>query len=296
MRRMPALTLIALPLALAACGGGGATGSATPPAPASSGPGSGTSGAQAIAQGRVVDESSGAPLAGVRVALEPFTTGAGPVAATTTDANGNFALGGAASTYLLVVGSDSPSDTSRATPHVRVQSNTGTTTVSAPAPAAAPNVTYTGAQLAGALRLATLSSDEADCLNGAQAGRASLKLSGLVEDELLLEDARAHLQEMFAQDTDEPSPLYPDPSHAQFVFSGLNAIMHSEADFPSCSSWSGTAYSYVPSDPYSGAHPPYPQASNPAYILYGTAFALKGNASISHASYGAQLYATDPRT
>lgn len=298
-RLIPAL--IALPLALAACGGGGTTSSSPmPAAPGASSVGAlsdGMATATAIARGTVVDAESGAPLAGVTVSLSPYIVGAAPMARTSTDGAGNFAVGArTADWYLLTVGSESPADNVRPTLHLRVRMTTGTTVVQGPSPYTYNDIHYTAPQTAGAVRLTTLTANEKDCLAGAQQGRAMLKLPPVIVDELLLEDARAVLQEIFAQDTDTPTPLYPSASQPHFLFDGLEAVMHTEEGFPTCSSWSGPQYSYVPSDPYQGAHPPYPQASDPKMIYYGTAFELAGSRKVSSASYGAQLYAVDPRT
>lgn len=274
---------LALVLALAACGGGGggAAGSGPLPTP---GPG-----ARAVASGTVIDSASGAPLPGTLVALEPFVLGASPVTTTTAGADGSFTTPPvSAGRYLLVVGADNPTD-ARSSFHLAVTLAAGSNALSAPTPQAAPDVSYTPAQLSGAFRLAALSADESACLAGANAGRRQLGLRPLVSDELLLEDARAVLQEEAAQSTDTPTPLFAHPPAAQYVFSGLNAPMHTEQDFQQCAIWTGPGYSYDPNQP------PYPQASNAAEIWYGAAFA-PARAGDPHTSYGAQLWLPDPRS
>jgi hypothetical protein len=237
----------------------------------------------------VVDSADGSPLPGTLVALEPFVTGASPAITTTAAADGSFVTPPvSAGRYLLVVGADNPTD-ARSTFHLAVTLADGANALSAPTPLATQDVTYTAAQLSGSFRLAALSADEAGCLAGANAGRKQLGLRPLVSDELLLEDARAVLQEEAAQSTDTPTPLFANPPSAQYVFSGLNAPMHSEQDFQQCAVWTGPAYSYDPNQP------PYKQASDPNEIWYGAAFA-PARAGDPHTSYGAQLWLTDPRS
>jgi hypothetical protein len=69
----------------------------------------------------------------------------------------------------------------------------------------------------------------------------------------------------------------------------LNAPMHSEQDFQQCAVWTGPGYSYDPNQP------PYKQASDPALIWFGAAFA-PARAGDPHTSYGAQLWLPDPRS
>lgn len=285
MRTRSSLAAASFVLALTACGGGGGGGSTGPgPLPTLTPPGP-----LAVAAGTVVDGASGAPLAGASIALEPFVAGASPVTTTASRADGSFTTPPvAAGRYLLVVGADNAGD-ARATFHLAVTLAAGSSALTAPAPQAAPDVTYAPAQLSGAFRLAALSADELGCLAGANAGRKQLGLRALVADELLLEDARAVLQEEAAQSTDTPTPLFANPPAAQYVFGGLNAPMHTEQDFPQCAVWTGPGYSYDPNQP------PYKQAADPAETWYGAAFA-PARAGDPHASYGAQLWLPDPRS
>ena len=282
MRTRSSLAAAAIAVVLTACGGGGGSTAAGPiPTP--------TPDVRAVASGTVVDTASGAPLSGTLVALEPFVAGASPVTTTTAAADGSFVTPPVSpGRYLLVVGADSPTD-ARSAFHLPVTLAAGSNALSAPLPQPAPNVQYAPAQLSGAFRLAALSADEAGCLAGANAGRKQLGLRALVSDELLLEDARAVLQEEAAQSTDTPVPLFADPPAAQYVFAGLSAPMHTEQDFPQCAVWTGPAYSYDPNQP------PYAQAANPAEIWFGAAFAPARNGD-PHASYGAQLWEPDPRS
>ncbi len=285
--RSSSLAAATLVLALAACGGGGGGGAAGPSQAVT--PQTPAPGGRAVATGRAIDGADGSPLPGTLVALEPFVTGASPVITTTAAADGTFVTPPvSAGRYLLVVGADNPTD-ARSTFHLAVTLADGTNALSAPAPLATRDVTYTAAQQSGAFRLAALSADEAGCLAGANAGRKQLGLRPLVSDELLLEDARAVLQEETAQSTDTPTPLFANPPAAQYVFAGLNAPMHSEQDFQQCAIWTGPAYSYDPNQP------PYAQASNPNEIWFGAAFA-PAPAGDPHTSYGAQLWLTDPRS
>ncbi len=283
MRTRSSLAAVLTALALAACGGGGGGGSAPVTTPQTLPPSS-----LASATGSVVDTAAGTPLVGIAVVLAAFTAGAGPVATTTTAADGTFTLFAAPGRYLLVVGSDSPGD-ARATFHLPVTLGAGANALSAPAPQAEPGVQYAPAQLAGAFRLALLGSDETGCVAGANAGRSSLGLRPLVPDELLLEDARAVTQEEPSQSTDTPAPLFANPPASQYVFAGMSAPLHSEQDFQQCAVWTGPAYSYQPNQP------PYAQASDPAEIWFGAAF-VHAPAGDPHASYGAQLWQTDPRS
>ncbi|MFN2450052.1 MAG: hypothetical protein ABR508_09770, partial [Candidatus Baltobacteraceae bacterium] len=96
-------------LLFAACGGGsgGATGAGgLPPSPT-------PTPALTTAQGTVVDDPSGTPLAGITVRLDPWisypTPGPSPtpIAISTTDPNGHFTLANIPNgTYLLVIGPD----------------------------------------------------------------------------------------------------------------------------------------------------------------------------------------------
>ena len=268
--------------ALTACGGGGG-GSGPVTTPHTLPPV-----ASASASGRVVDTADGTPLAGIAVGLAPFTAGASPIVTAATGADGSFALAAPAGRYLLVIGSDSPSD-ARATFHLPVTLAAGSNALAAPVPQPFPGVQYSSAQLSGAFRLAALSGDETSCVGGANAGRTGLGLRALIPDELLLEDARAVRQEEADQSTDTPTPLFANPPDAQYVFAGMSAPMHTEQDFPTCGNWTGPAYSYLPNKP------PYAQASNPAEIWFGAAFAT-APAGDPHASYGAELWQTDPRS
>ncbi len=217
------------------------------------------------------------------------SAGASPLISTTAGADGSFVTPPvAAGRYLLVVGADSPGD-ARATLHLPVTLAVGANRIGAPVPQPVRDVQYTAAQLAGSLRLAALSADEAGCMGGANAGRAQLNLRPLVPDELLLEDARAVRQEAAAQSTDTPTPLFANPPASQTIFAGFDAPLHSEQDFQQCAVWTGPAYSYQPNQP------PYPQAANPAEVWYGAAFA-QAPAGDPHTSYGAQLWQTDPRS
>lgn len=285
MRTPLAALALMLPLALVACGGGGASGGgALPPAAA-------PSTATASATGRVVDAGSGAPLAGVAVALAPWTRGAAPIASATTAADGTFAVAAAPGRYLLVVGSDQPAD-ARTTFHLGVTLASGANALVAPAPLPEPNVVYAAPQLSGAFRLATPAGDEASCVASANLGRANAGLRPFVADEMLYEETQAIRAEEFAQDTDTPSPLYPVPNGvggtAQSIFGGTTTV-HSEESFPTCGSWLGPAYAFQ------FGSPAYADVTNAANVWFAASFATKGASAISNPSYGAMAMAPDPR-
>ena len=195
---------------LAACGGsGGGTGgpppTITPTATACPSGYTGTApncappASTTTATGMLVDDPSGSPLAGIPVKLEPWTAGATPLPSpqATTAANGTFSIGPVANGhYLLVIGSDSPTDTTRPTIHDNVTLTGGTQALQAPNLTVKPygpipTVTPPAVETNGDYRLNTLSAtDEAPCLTAFNQQRASLNLPPVVADEWLTENAR----------------------------------------------------------------------------------------------------------
>lgn len=262
--------------ALAACGGGGAGGITPPSGGASETP---SPIPTANASGTVVDYASNAPLSGVPIAIANWTPGALPSPVATTDSNGKFAFNAAVGTYLLVVGSNSPTDT-RATLHEKIVLSSGSNTLAASMPQPEPDVTPLPSQIAGALRLMALSSTQQDCLTGANQGRANLSLPLLVPDEYLEEDAIADTTEELAQNTDTPSPLF---SYAQPY--GTVSGMTTEANFNPCDTWTGPGYSYV-----SGS-PPYGSATSTTNTWYGAGIVP----TQSGGTFGSQSWSNDPR-
>src|SRR6185437_12937123 len=78
-----------------------------------------------------------------------------PIATTTTDASGQFTISAKNGTYLLVIGSDSTSDTTRPTIHDKIILN-GQTTLVAPTMPPFPGVTPPRVETSGNYRLANI--------------------------------------------------------------------------------------------------------------------------------------------
>ncbi len=195
---------------LAACGGGGGgtggppptitpTATACPSGYTGTAPNCVTPASTTTATGMLVDDPSGSPLAGVPVKLEPWTAGATPLPSpqATTAANGAFSIGPVANGhYLLVIGSDSSTDTTRPTIHDNVTLTGGTQALAAPNLTVTPygpipTVTPPAVETSGDYRLDTLSAtDEVPCLTAFNQQRASLNLPPVVADEWLTENAR----------------------------------------------------------------------------------------------------------
>ena len=279
-------TVLALVAIMAACGGGGGT--TTPPTNPPSGGATSTPTssptpiASANASGSVVDYAANSALAGVQISIAGASPGASPTPVATTAANGTFTFATKPGSYLLYVGSNSPTDT-RATLHQMVTLTSGANTLTGATPVPEPDVTPVASQTAGALRLMALSSVQQDCLSGANAGRTSASLGLLVPDEYLEEDAVAWNAEESTQQTDTPTPMWGSGSQPYGQFSGMTTSLN----FNPCDSWTGTNYSYV------SGNPPYPFATNPANLWFGADLALTpGN---TYGTEGAQLWMNDPR-
>lgn len=195
-----AAAIVAASSLLAACGGGGGGGNPTPPTPGFTPCPSGYTGTApncvappttTTASGKLVDDPSGAPLAGVSVKVAPWTAGATPLPSpqTTTAADGTFSFTAPNGHYLLIIGSDSSSDTTRPTIHDNVTLSGGSVTLTAPTlptiPIVTPNI-----ETSGNYRLLTLNANEAQCLTAFNAKRGTLTLGATVEDEWLAENVR----------------------------------------------------------------------------------------------------------
>ena len=171
-------------------GGGGGGGAITPPGPTPTLAPSSTN-----ASGKLVDDASNAPLAGIPVKIEPWTSLATPLPSpqTTTAADGTFTLANVPNGhYLLVIGSDSSSDTTRPTIHDNVSLTGGNQTLKAPLLPAIPLITPAPAEMGGVYRLTTLDPvAEVSCFTAFNAQRAARSLPLVVEDEWLTENARA---------------------------------------------------------------------------------------------------------
>ncbi len=218
--------LICLVALLAACGGGGGGGPTPPfnsptPTPTSTPTLTPTT---TTAQGTLVDDSTGAPLSGVTVRLDPWaaypTPGPTPtpIAVSTTDPSGHFIVNASNGTYLLVIGDDAVqtpppgwatpapnatdtpipgASTWRATIHDRIVL-TGGGTVSAPLPLVAPTLipqplyTPPATETSGKYRLATIDAlNEAPCYLYWNQLRQSHALAQAVLDEWSIENSRA---------------------------------------------------------------------------------------------------------
>ncbi len=203
-------SLLVMGVGLTACGGGGSGSGGPPPTitPQATACPSGYTGTApncappattTTATGMLVDDPSGSPLAGIPVKLEPWTAGATPLPSpqATTAANGTFSIGPVANGhYLLVIGSDSPTDTTRPTIHDNVTLTGGTQPVYGPNLTVKPygpipTVTPPAVEINGDYRLDTLSAtDEVPCLMAFNQQRAALNLPPVVADEWLTENAR----------------------------------------------------------------------------------------------------------
>lgn len=207
------VAIAALALALSACGGGGGsplpnvspvvspTVSATltpcpagdtgsPPACMTPAP------APAQAQGKVVDYDSEAPLAGVPVAIASWapnptaTPSSSPAPVATTAADGTFSFSAPPGWYELRIGSGSATDT-RMTSVSLVDLVSGTNNLAVPSPPPQPYVTPDPVQVTGDFRLKTLTSDDTNCLNDANAEYTTKWKQGpFFDDEFTWETAR----------------------------------------------------------------------------------------------------------
>jgi len=196
-------------LTLAACGGGGGGGSTggggiIPPGPGPTPCPAGYTGTppnciaptiSTTATGKLVDDPSGAPLAGVRVALAPWTPGAAAVPQTTTAADGTFTFTAPNGHYLLYIGSDSPTDTTRPTIHDNITLTGGAQTLRAPT-----NLSYSALPVPAVeatinYRLTTQDTvSEFPCMQRFESNRTARSLPPVILDEWLLENARSGQQ------------------------------------------------------------------------------------------------------
>lgn len=192
---------IALAATLAACGGGGggSTGggilpssnpSATPTVTPTVTPGTTTN-----ASGVVVDDGTGAPLAGQKVVLEPWVAGATPLPSpqATTAADGTFTLNAAPNGhYLLVIGNDTPGQTTTAVVHDNVTLTGGNQTLKAPTLPTIPGYSAPTWETNGDYRIATLNATtEVPCFSAWNTDRANAGVGAAVPDEWLQENVRA---------------------------------------------------------------------------------------------------------
>jgi hypothetical protein len=221
MRLLTTLLFASTCVLISACSGGELLGinshpapNPTPKAPAtSSAPSSSptasasASSQMAVVTGKVVDFDSNQPLIGVSIKMTPLT-GTAYMSVAESASDGTFSFTIEPGSYVIAVGSNSPSDSSRATEHDVVALSAGSNALAPLEPSPVPNYTLAPSETSGNFRLAQLSSAEQSCLAGMNRGRSSNGLSQLVEDEEQLEFDRAEVAEEVAQNTDEPTPMF----------------------------------------------------------------------------------------
>jgi hypothetical protein len=189
------------------------------------------------AWGKLVDDPSGKPLRGVRVALEPWKpcraepnvpwasktqkpwkqheTLVCPNALATvkTQVDGRFSFRAPAGHYLLVIGSDDPSDLTRPTIHDQIWLKGGSQHLLAPTPCPTlyppgkvpagarclppiPQITFPSPERSTDYRLVTISHWEKPCIRAFDSYRAKWNLDPAVVDEWLTENNRAQIREV----------------------------------------------------------------------------------------------------
>lgn len=150
------------------------------------------------ASGIVVDDANGAPLAGVRVAVEPWIAGATPLPApqATTLADGTFALNNVPNGhYILVIGNDVPGDTAQTTVHDNVTLTGGAQVLHAPTLPPVPTITPPAWETTGSYRLSTIdATTEVPCVTDFNMQRTTRSLSQGIVDEWLTESNRIILK------------------------------------------------------------------------------------------------------
>lgn len=262
-----AFAIIVSAALLAACGGGGGGGGVTPnPGPSVTLPPTSTT-----ATGTLVDDPSGAPLAGVTVRLEPWTTyptpgpSPTPAATTTTDPSGHFSIAAANGHYLVVIGSDDANDTTRPTIHDNVTLTGGTQSLVAPTMPPVPGVTPPAVETGGSYRLATIDQvHEAPCITAYDQARSTAGLPKAVIDEWLTENDRAIVlqhQGAFAGQNSSANPI-------GFITTGNVAITGGStcSDATTSLNQAPSQQYFVASAWFAGSYYPYQQGqSYPAY-------------------------------
>lgn len=287
-----AAVLAAASALLSACGGGG--GGALSPNPGPSGTPASTA---SSAIGTLVDDPSGAPLAGVAVRLDPWQWGSGPVSGapplytpppnivpgpsptplytTTTDAQGHFTIKAANGTYLLVIGSDDANDTTRPTIHDRVVLS-GQSVLVAPTMPPIPGITPAPVERNGDYRLATIDQvHELPCIQDYDAQRTQRGLTKPVIDEWLTENVRAAVNQSVTAYNKET-----DPSNPYGFLTAGNAHVTGGTD---CSNMVSPSFAL-----------PNSWAVNAAARWYAGLYLPYQSGSI-YTAYGASLFPIDPR-
>lgn len=189
------------------------------------------------AWGKLVDDPSGKPLRGVRVALEPWkpcrakpdvpwaTKTQKPwkqhetlvcpaaVVSVKTQPDGRFTFRAPAGHYLLVIGSDDPSDRIRPTIHDQIWLRGGSQHLLAPTPCPTlyppgkipagvrclppiPQITFPAPERSTDYRLVTISHWEKPCIRAFDSYRAKWNLDPAVVDEWLTENNRAQIAQV----------------------------------------------------------------------------------------------------
>lgn len=183
-------------LFISGCGGGGGgsslPGDGPPPTPTQTPTLSPTT---TTASGKLVDDPSGSPLGGVNVAILPWVAGATPTPEGTTAPDGSFSFTAPNGHYLLYIGSNSPTDTTRPTIHDNVTLTGGAQALKGPILPPLPLVVPPPVETGGNYRILTLDpTTDVPCFNAFNTQRGSHSVSPVVEDEWLMENARAVVQ------------------------------------------------------------------------------------------------------
>lgn len=276
-----ALVLVSI---LAACGGGGGGGNPIPPGgggsptPATTTPPPPPPPSTTTASGLVVDDASNSPLAGVPVALMPWTPSATPFPVATTNAQGQFSFTAPNGHYLLIIGSNSSTDT-RATVHDNVTLTGGAQPLVAPTEWPEPTITPPASEKSGNYRLMTLNTTvQTPCLQAVNQQRATLGLQPVVPDEWLEENSYEANQAqnntnmtIFANDTEVT--IHTDQDNGEY----------------SCADWEASQLPPAPSGIWSG----YQMLSSPYALWYGGAFTVSPNGA-NH-NVGWEEWGYDPR-
>jgi hypothetical protein len=138
----------------------------------------------------------------VKVVLEPWTALATPLPSpqATTDANGNFVLAAAPNGhYLLVIGRNSPTDTTSTTIHDNVTLSGGNQTLVAPTLPSMPGYTPPAWETNGTFRLSHVdTTTELPCFQRFNQDRANASQSAVPLDEWVLENVHTNNANTFS--------------------------------------------------------------------------------------------------
>ena len=298
MNRLLMIGAFALAASLAACGGGGGGGPIGGP-PATNPPTATPS--NTSAQGTVIDDPSGTALAGEKVQLDPWTwvtpvTGTGPLftpppnvvpgpsptplLVTTTDTNGHFTITAPNGTYMLVIGSADPNDTTHPTIHDKVVL-AGQTTLVAPTMPPIPGITPPPAETGGKYRITTVDPiQELPCLTAFDAQRVALGFPKPVVDEWLTENVRAAVAQSATAFDGQVAPT----NTFGFLTTGTQTLTFGTQCAQMMVTTPGGAFDPTHTLVYATESPWFAGALN-----------ATGNPSIGKPPYGAALFPIDPR-